>query len=95
MESNREDAAERAELHFRQMKDRFLEGDEGMRPDCISYSILMNTFAQKMQIKAAEDMLWEMVEDYLNGNKAAEPRTRKLNPRSEPLIIMRKLSVRN
>lgn len=95
VESNREDAADRAEVHFRQMKAQFLEGDEAMRPDCISYSILLNTFAQKMQIEAAEDMLWEMVEDYLDGNKAAEPRTRKLNPRSEPLMIVGNIAVRH
>jgi pentatricopeptide repeat protein len=49
-----------------------------MRPDCISYSILLNTYAQKMMIDEAERILWEMVDDYtVHGNKAAEPRTRK------------------
>jgi hypothetical protein len=80
VESNQEDSADHAEVHFRQMKARFLEGDEAMRPDCISYSILLNTYAQKLQIDAAEEMLWEMVDDFLNGNDAAEPRTRKLQP---------------
>ena len=60
------------------MKMRFHDGDESMRPDCISYSILLNTYAQKMMIDEAERILWEMVDDYtLHGNKAAEPRTRK------------------
>ena len=59
------------------MKTRFHDGDESMRPDCISYSILLNTYAQKMMIDDAERILWEMVDDFtLNGNKAAEPRTR-------------------
>lgn len=49
-----------------------------MRPDCISYSILLNAYAQKMMIDDAERILWEMVDDFtLNGNKSAEPRTRK------------------
>lgn len=78
-ESDYEDAAERAKVHFKQMKARFLEGDESMRPDCISYSILLNTYAQKLQIKEAEEMLWEMVDDFLGGNAAAQPRTRKHN----------------
>lgn len=77
VESNRDDAAECAEAHFRDMKARFLSGDEAMRPDCISYSILLNTYAQTMQIEDTERLLWEMVEDFcLNGNMAAEPRTR-------------------
>jgi pentatricopeptide repeat protein len=60
------------------MKMRFHGGDESMRPDCISYSILLNTYAQKMMTDEAERILWEMVDDYtLHGNKAAEPRTRK------------------
>ena len=60
------------------MKMRFHEGDEAMRPDCISYSILLNTYAQKMMIDDAERILWEMVDDFtLYGNKAADPRTRK------------------
>lgn len=64
------------------MKKRFQEGDESMRPDCISYSILLNTYAQKMMIEDAERILWEMVDDYtLDGNKAAEPRTRTFSIR--------------
>jgi pentatricopeptide repeat protein len=60
------------------MKARFLEGDTGMRPDCISYSLLLNSYAQKMQIDDAEGMLWEMLDDfYLSRNMSAEPRTRK------------------
>ena len=74
------------------MKARFLEGDEAMRPDCISYSILLNTYAQKLQIEAAENMLWEMVEDYLNGNKAAEPRTRKSRHQSKLRVDRKKLA---
>jgi pentatricopeptide repeat protein len=58
----------------------FQDGDESMRPDCISYSILLNTYAQKMMLDEAERILWEMVDDFiLNGNKAAEPRTRELS----------------
>jgi pentatricopeptide repeat protein len=79
VESNRQDACKHAEDAFRKMKLRFHEGDESMRPDCISYSILLNAYAQKMMIDDAERILWEMVDDFtLNGNKAAEPRTRKL-----------------
>jgi pentatricopeptide repeat protein len=62
------------------MKARYLEGDEAMRPDCISYSILLNSYAQKLQIEQAEEMLWEMVDDCVSGNAAAQPRTRKHKP---------------
>ena len=60
------------------MKQRFHDGDEAMRPDCISYSIILNAYAQKMMTEDAESLLWEMVDDYvLYNNQSAEPRTRK------------------
>lgn len=60
------------------MKTRFNEGDESMRPDCISYSLILNTYARMMMINNAEGLLWEMVDDFIvHGNTAAEPRTRK------------------
>lgn len=78
IESQRPDGYKHAERIFWQMKSRFNDGDESMRPDCISYSLLLNTYAQKMMIDNAENILWEMVDDFIiNGNKAAEPRTRK------------------
>jgi hypothetical protein len=76
--SNRPDGCKHAESLFRQMKNRFNEGDESMRPDCLSYSLLLNTYAKKMMTDKAENVLWEMVDDFvIHGNIAAEPRTRK------------------
>jgi hypothetical protein len=63
------------------MKVRYLSGDEAMRPDCLVYSIILNIYAQKLQIEQAEEMLWEMVADFVSGNAAAQPETRKHKPR--------------
>jgi hypothetical protein len=81
MEADWANATERAEELFREMKDRFLAGDESMRPDCISYSILLNAYAADMKFAKAEDMLWEMVDDYLDGNETAKPRIRTFHRR--------------
>lgn len=79
VESNRSEASRRAELIFRDMKKRYEEGNKNLRPDCISYSIVMNTFAQEAMYKEAEDLLWEMTDDFLSGNDSAKPRTRNFN----------------
>ena len=79
VESGRKEAGTRAALIFRQMKARFLAGNEGLRPDCIAYSIVLNTFAQESKCDEAEDLLWEMVDDFLSGNDSATPRTRNFN----------------
>jgi hypothetical protein len=79
VESQRSEASRRAELVFRDMKQRFEKGNKDLRPDCISYSIVMNTFAQETKYKEAEDLLWEMTDDFLSGNASAKPRTRNFN----------------
>lgn len=79
VESGRKEAGARANEIFRNMKERFLNGEEGLRPDCICYSIVLNTFAQESKTKEAEALLWEMVDDFLSGNDSAAPRTRNFN----------------
>jgi pentatricopeptide repeat protein len=61
------------------MKDCYREGNTAMqmRPDRISYSLLLNNYRQKMQIDEAEAMLQEMVNDFLNRNANAQPELRK------------------
>lgn len=76
-ESNREGSALRAESIFRKMKNRFLAGEQAQCPDCIAYSIVLNKFAQESICDRAEQMLFEMIDDYLSGNDSAKPRTRK------------------
>ena len=78
-ESGRKDAGARANEIFREMKQRFQDGEEGLRPDCICYSIVLNTFAQESKTEEAEQLLWEMVDDFLSGNDSAAPRTRNFN----------------
>jgi hypothetical protein len=65
------------EVLFREMKERYLIGDDSLRPDRLSYVRLINANARTMRIGAAEGMLWEMVDDFLKGNDAAEPQLRK------------------
>jgi len=79
VESGRPDAGQRAAKIFRQMKQRHLSGDAALRPDCICYSIILNTFAQEGKVVQAEDLLFEMVDDFLEGNDSAKPRTRNFN----------------
>jgi len=79
-DSNRKDAAKRAEHLFRQMNDRYRAGDVHLRPDKIAYSNLMNAYAaSKHSYARAEDILWEMVQDFLNGNEMAKPLVRSFN----------------
>ena len=79
IESGQPDAASRAATIFRNMKTRYLAGNVGLRPDTISYSLILNTYAQEGKHAEAEDLLWEMVDDYLEGNDSAKPRTRNFN----------------
>ena len=78
-DSKRGDASLRAEALFRKMKARFEDGDEYLRPDHVAYSNLINAFAKGDGFVHAEKLLWEMVDDYLNGNDACKPRIRNLN----------------
>jgi pentatricopeptide repeat protein len=65
------------------MKNRFLAGEQAVCPDCIAYSIVLNKFAQESMHDFAEEMLFEMVDDYLNGNDSAKPRTRTFYSQSK------------
>lgn len=57
-----------------------------MRPDCISYSLVMNVLAKSNDWSKAESLFWEMVHDFIDGNEAAKPRTRKkTSPRAPTL----------
>lgn len=67
----------RAESIFRKMKNRYIAGEQAQCPDCIAYSIVLNKFAQESMYNSAEDILFEMVDDYLSGNDSAKPRTSK------------------
>ena len=76
LESSRNEKTKRAELIFRQMQRRYEQGNEMMRPDRIAYSLVLNGYAEERNHEKAEEMLWEMVTDFLSGNDSAEPRTR-------------------
>jgi hypothetical protein len=49
-----------------------------IRLDAIAYSNLLNIYTKTSHARA-EDLLWEMVEDYLTGNESAKPRIRNFN----------------
>jgi len=78
-DSRRDDAPARAEALFRRMKARFDDGDEKVRPDALTYSNLINAFVKNNGYERAEDLLWEMVDDYLKGNEDCKPPIRTLN----------------
>jgi len=78
-ESGEHESATRAAILFRQMKTRFLNGDDGLRPENFCYSFILKAFVEESKIEAAEDLLWEMVDDFLDGNDRAKPRIRDLN----------------
>ena len=73
------DAPQRAEALFRKMKHYAQQGDEGLAPDSIAYSNLINVIASGQGYARAADILFEMVDDYLNGNAKCKPRVRNLN----------------
>ena len=77
--SERRDAATRAEALFRKMIDRFQNGDQGMRPDTVAYSNLLNAIAKPNQTERAEAIVWEMVDEFLKGNVSCKPTTRNFN----------------
>jgi hypothetical protein len=77
--SLRPDAGDRAEALFREMKHRFEQGDVSLRPDALLYSNLINAVSNGGGLAHAEDLLWEMVDEYLKGNELCEPRIRHLN----------------
>lgn len=70
VESNREDAADGAERIFRCMNC----------PDRVAYVTLLAIFTKNNAThNRAENLLWEMVGDFLNGNNGAKPYIRDFN----------------
>jgi hypothetical protein len=61
------------------MKQRCERGDEGLAPDCVAYSNLINSIVNGQGYSRAADILWEMVDDFLKGNSKCKPRIRNLN----------------
>ena len=78
------------------MKDRFLGGEVTLCPDSVSYTLTLNSYTLAIEMAAAEGMLFEMVDDFLTGNAAAEPKLRKLKMRRRSLtkriVSCRKIS---
>jgi pentatricopeptide repeat protein len=77
--SHRQDAAVRAETLFREMKRRYEAGDNDLRPDVLAYSNLMNAITNSGGFAHAEDILWEMVDEYIKGNESCKPQIRNVN----------------
>ncbi|KAL7560463.1 hypothetical protein ACA910_020506 [Epithemia clementina (nom. ined.)] len=79
-DSDRPDAAARAESLFRTMLLRYDNGDKNLKPDTICYSNLINVFVNcGEKYQDAERILWEMVDTYLSGLDSAEPTVRSFN----------------
>lgn len=65
---------------FTKINERFLQGDLNMQPDSVCYANLMNAFAKSStEWRRAEDILFEMIQDYLDGNEKAKPQVRAIN----------------
>jgi hypothetical protein len=54
-------------------------GDEGLIPDSVAYSNLINAIVNGQGYAQAAGILWEMVDDFLKGNAKCKPRVRNLN----------------
>jgi hypothetical protein len=61
------------------MKELYELGDDGLCPDAVAFSNLINVFMNCKNYDRAEDILWEMVNDFLLGNAKCKPRIRNLN----------------
>lgn len=79
IESGRRDIAKRVGPLFRDMKNRFLSGEVSLRPDMVSYSMTLEAYVRDMQTDAATGLLYEMIDDFLDGNSEAEPTIRTQN----------------
>lgn len=77
IDAPRKNVAEKICRIFCTMKRKYAAGDNAMRPDCIVYSLVLNAYVREFSTKKAEAILWEMVDDYLDGNESAKPRVRK------------------
>jgi pentatricopeptide repeat protein len=77
--STRQDAGERAEALFREMKTRYESGDVGLRPDRLAYCNMINAASNSGGFLYAEQLLWEMVDEYLKGNATCKPCARSFN----------------
>jgi hypothetical protein len=71
--SQNKDSGRRAEMLFRRMLTRFRDGDESLRPDAAAYANVLQAYIGGPNAPRAEDILWEMVSDYQNGNNSAKP----------------------
>jgi hypothetical protein len=71
--SQSNDSGRRAEMLFRRMLTLFRDGDESLRPDASAYSNVLRAYIGGPNAPRAEDILWEMVSDYQNGNNSAKP----------------------
>ncbi|GAX13218.1 hypothetical protein FisN_17Hh150 [Fistulifera solaris] len=75
-ESDCADASEVAERQYMKMK----QDAKVLQVDAIAYSNLLNIFTKNPSThERAEQLLWEMVSDYKEGNKKAKPHTRNFN----------------
>ena len=77
--SEQDGGAQRAAFLLQQMKTRFLNGDDSLRPENSCYSIVLNAFVRESNMDAVENTMWEMVDDFVCGILASEPRACDLN----------------
>jgi hypothetical protein len=76
--SQSNDSGRRAEMLFRRMLTLFRGGDESLRPDASAYSNVLHAYIGGPNAPRAEDILWEMVSDYQNGNNSAKPNSLRI-----------------
>lgn len=72
--SKQKHAPERAEAILRNMKEQYeIFGNVQLRPNAITYSAVMDAYAQCGNIERVEALLLEMYNEYTNGNALLRP----------------------
>ena len=56
-----------------EMKERYSRGDESMRPTESNYKIVIDAFARTRNPQRAEEVWYEMLQSFLDGNPDAKP----------------------
>jgi pentatricopeptide repeat protein len=79
VESGQSDVATYVGTLFRNMKGRYLRGNETFRPDAATYNVVLGAYTREMKMDEAELFLEEIISDHLSGNRAAKPMMRELN----------------
>jgi pentatricopeptide repeat protein len=78
--SHSRNAPEKAQALLQEMQHRFeTTGDYDLRPDVVSYSVVIHAYARQGNIAKAESMLEKLHQEYRQGNETARPNVRSFS----------------